>query len=115
MFDLGDVRDLSDCEADFPGTEEVNKVISEIIEYARMRIVDESMHSKGGFAKVHPAVMLTLLASNLSSHFLHGIIVGPLASCRLEKVKNITSFIKQLTDESWEIYETIRSEQGEQH
>jgi hypothetical protein len=95
MFDLGDVKDLSDCDSDFPGTADVNRVISEIIEYARMKIVDESMHQSSGFTKIHPAVMLTLLASNLASHFLHAIIISPVASCRLEQVKSITSFIKQ--------------------
>lgn len=115
MFDKEDIRFLTDFDKEFPGASDVNGVISEIIEYARIRIVEASSDINSNFSCVHPAVMLALLSSNLISHFLEVIIVSRTAKCRMEQVKSLTKFIKQLTDESWEIREACRADKGEAH
>lgn len=92
----------------------VNGLMSDIVDYARNRIVEAMSKEEAKINCLHPITLITLMVTNLTINLALACIVSNNTKERLEMVNELSSGIKKMIDEAWSIMETAGAE-GEKH
>tara|TARA_R110000868_G_scaffold335547_1_gene596406 strand:+ start:6513 stop:6857 length:345 start_codon:yes stop_codon:yes gene_type:complete len=108
MFDSG--RTIEELK-DSPG---INGIISDILDYAKNRLVGSMENPESNVRYIHPTVIITLLVTNLAVNLASAAITTQDAMARLEMMKDLSSGIKKMIDEAWQVMETAEAT-GEKH